>query len=67
MILLTKLNDKEFILNSSLIETIEKNPDTTITTTTGKKLIVKETVEDVVEKTIEYKKKVYSGDVVFHG
>ena len=62
MITLTKLNDKEFILNSSLIETIEENPDTTITTTTGKRIIVKETVSDVVEKAIEYRQKIFSGD-----
>ena len=63
MITLTKLNDKEFILNSSLIEVIEQNPDTTITTTAGKKIIVKESAEEVVERTIDYRRKIFRGDV----
>ncbi|AEE15417.1 flagellar FlbD family protein [Thermodesulfobium narugense DSM 14796] len=58
MIKLTKLNDAEFILNSDLIESIESSPDTTITLFTGKKFMVKETPEEIVEKIIEYNKKV---------
>ena len=42
MIELTRLNEVKFSLNSDLIEVIETTPDTVITLTTGKKLIVKE-------------------------
>ena len=42
MIDVTKVNGKKFTLNSRLIETIEETPDTVITLTTGKKIIVKE-------------------------
>lgn len=42
MIELTKLNDKKITLNCDLIEIIEETPDTVITLTTGKKIIVKE-------------------------
>ena len=60
MIVLTKLNDKEVIINCELIELIESNPDTTITMTTGRKIIAKESVEEVISKAIEYKQKIHS-------
>jgi len=59
MIKLTKLNGKPFILNSDLIEFIEQTPDTIISTTTGKKVVVVESVEEVVEKVLQYKRKIY--------
>lgn len=58
MITVTKLNMQEFIINSDLIETIEATPDTVITMTTGKKFVVKETQEAIVNKIIAYKRKV---------
>lgn len=42
MIDVTKLNDSVITINSDLIETVEETPDTVITLTTGKKIIVKE-------------------------
>ena len=47
MIDVTKVNGKKFTLNSRLIETIEETPDTVITLTTGKKIIVKESRQEV--------------------
>ena len=47
MIVVTKVNGKKFTLNSRLIETIEETPDTVITLTTGKKIIVKESRQEV--------------------
>lgn len=41
MIDVTRMNGKQFTLNSDLIETIEETPDTVLTLTTGKKIIVK--------------------------
>jgi len=55
MIKLTRLNDTEFVLNCELVETVESTPDTVISTINGKKLVVKESVEEVVEKVIKYK------------
>ncbi len=60
MITLHKLNDDEFVLNAVHIELIEKKPDTTITLINERKYIVKESVEEVVGKAIEYFKKLYS-------
>lgn len=47
MIDVTKLNDSVITINSDLIETVEETPDTVITLTTGKKLIVKESRQNV--------------------
>ncbi len=59
MIELTKLNGLKFVLNGELIESVEETPDTVISTTTGKKFIVAEKVEEVVEKVVEYKRKIF--------
>ncbi len=59
MIELTKLNGAPIIVNVDLIETLEATPDTVITFTTGKKIVVKESVESVIKKTIEFKKKTF--------
>lgn len=58
MIKLTKLNNDKIYINEILIEFIEETPDTVITLTTGKKIIVKETVEVVINEIIEYQKRV---------
>jgi len=55
LIRLTKLNGEPIIINADLIEFIETTPDTLITLTTGKKIIVKEKEEEVIEKIIKYK------------
>ncbi|MBR1736113.1 MAG: flagellar FlbD family protein [Firmicutes bacterium] len=60
MIYITRLNDKEVYINSDLIECMEETPDTTITLTTGKKFIVKETIDEIVERIIAFKRKTYS-------
>ncbi len=59
MIWLTRLNGDRFVLNADHIEIVEAKPDTTILLTNGDKYIVKESVEDVINEVIEYKKKVF--------
>lgn len=54
MIRLTRLNGSSFILNADLIKTVEERPDTTITLVDGERFIVKDSVEDVVARAIEY-------------
>ena len=56
---LRRLNDKEFVLNCEIIESIEETPDTVITLTTGKKILVKETVDDIINKVITFKNQVF--------
>jgi flagellar protein FlbD len=59
MITVSRLNSKKFILNCELIKYIEAIPDTLITLTSGEKLMVKETVEEVIEETMNYRKRLY--------
>ena len=54
MIKLTLYNDSDVIVNADLIEFVERTPDTLVTLTTGKKVMVKESVEDVIGKAIAY-------------
>ena len=56
MIQLSRLNGKPLVVNAELIELIEETPDTILTLTTGKKIIVKESVAEVIEKVKEYKR-----------
>ena len=58
MVKLTRLSDTEFILNAELVQEIESTPDTIVTLTTGKKLMVKESVEDVLQAVLEYKRSI---------
>jgi len=62
MIEVTRLNNKSFVINCEWIETVEATPDTVITLTNGKKFVVAEKVEEVVEKVIEYKQKITVSD-----
>jgi len=58
MIRLTRLNHKPFVLNSDLIEHIEVTPDTVISLTTGQKLMVEESAEEVVSRVVEFRKSI---------
>jgi flagellar protein FlbD len=54
LILLTHLNGKSLYVNPNLIEILESTPDTVITLTTGKKLIVRESPAVVVQKFTDF-------------
>lgn len=60
MVEITRLNMKVAVINAELIEMIEETPDTVITMTTGKKFIVKETKEEMVDKIIQYRQRILS-------
>lgn len=64
MIALTKLNGRNVIVNAELIKMIEHTPDTLITLTTGDHLMVKEHVDEVVERAIEYARRIRGFQVV---
>ena len=59
MIILTKLNNQRFTVNSDLIETLEETPDTVIVMTTGNKYVVKETQQEIIDQVINYKRKTH--------
>ncbi|WP_442484900.1 flagellar FlbD family protein [Aeoliella sp. SH292] len=54
MIHLTKLSGAPFVLNAELIKYVEALPDTFITLTTGEHIVVKETPEEIIHRTIDY-------------
>lgn len=56
MIRLTRINRVPLVLNSDLIEHVEATPDTVITLTSGQKLVVRESAEEVIEKVIEFRR-----------
>lgn len=64
MIDVTRMNGKQFTLNSDLIETIEETPDTVLTLTTGKKIIVKESRQMVKNLVKLYRQECNSTDFV---
>lgn len=60
MIELTKLNDIKFSVNPELIEIVETTPDTVVTLSTGRKLIVKESRQNIKNLVLSYKREIYS-------
>lgn len=56
MIEVTKMNGTKVIINQDLIEIVEETPDTVISFTTGRKLIVKESRQDIKNLVICYKR-----------
>ncbi|HHZ19889.1 MAG TPA: flagellar FlbD family protein [Firmicutes bacterium] len=56
MVRVTRFNGKEFFVNPHLIEFIEATPDTVITLVTGKKIVITESVETVLQRIVEYRK-----------
>ncbi|MGB5824015.1 MAG: flagellar FlbD family protein [Proteocatella sp.] len=54
MIRLTKLNNEEFVINCSQIMTIDIIPESKITLMNKEHFIVKESIDEIIEKTIEY-------------
>jgi len=58
MIQLTRLNHQTFLLNSDLIEQVDITPDTVITLTNSKKLLVLETADEVVRRVLQFRQSV---------
>jgi flagellar protein FlbD len=56
MIKVTRLNGQLIVLNADLIEFVEEIPDTIISLTTGKKIMVQESAEQIIEKVIAFKR-----------
>ena len=60
MIDVTKMNGLEFTINADLIEVIEEVPDTVITLTTGKKIMVKESRLQIKNLVKRYKNEIFT-------
>jgi len=60
MIRLKRLNGKEFVVNCDRIEFLESTPDTVVTLISNNKIVVMETIDEVIEKVIEYRRRINS-------
>jgi flagellar protein FlbD len=58
MIKVTRLDGKEYYLNPHQIESIETRPDTTLLMLSGKYVIVREAVDDVIDRIVEYRRRI---------
>ena len=58
MIYVTRLNHTSVVLNADLIEYVETTPDTVISLTTGQKLMVRETAEEIVARVVHYRRSI---------
>lgn len=63
MIEVTRLNNTKVIINAELIEKVEESPDTIITLTSGNKIIVKESRQEVKNLVILYKKEIFHREI----
>ena len=54
MITLTRLNGQPFVINAEKIRYVEQTPDTVVCCDTGEKMMVKENLQEVVRRAIEY-------------
>jgi len=54
MICLTRLNGQSFVVNADKIRYVESTPDTLVCCDTGEKMMVRESLQDVVRKAIDY-------------
>jgi flagellar protein FlbD len=54
MIHVTRLNGRPFVVNAELIKLVEETPDTMITLVGGDRVVVAESMEEVILRAIEY-------------
>jgi flagellar protein FlbD len=61
MIQLTRLNNHLLAVNSDLIKYVERAPDSVITLISGEKLVVRESVEEILHRIIEFRRSILQG------
>jgi flagellar protein FlbD len=61
MIYVTRLNHTPVVLNCDLIEHMETTPDTVISLTTGQKLMVLESAEEIIDRVIQFRRSILQG------
>lgn len=61
MILLTRLDGTEVVVNTDLIVTVERTPDTMLTLVTGGRILVRESVDEVVDRSVGYRHRIFRG------
>jgi flagellar protein FlbD len=59
---LRRLNNQPIIVNCDLIESIESTPDTVVTLTSGNKLIVRDSLDEIQKRVIEFKRAIFGAE-----
>jgi flagellar protein FlbD len=59
MIILTKINKAPIAVNADLIEYVEETPDTVVTMTNNDKVVVRESLEEIIEKVVHYRRMIH--------
>ncbi len=67
MIEVTRLNDTKLLINADQIEFVEETPDTVISFLSGKKIIVKESRQEIQNLVILYRRKILNDCLIFRG
>ena len=58
MISVTRLDGKKYWINPHMIESMEENPDVTISLLSGKKVVITDAPADVIERIVEYRRRI---------
>lgn len=64
MIKVTRLNHTPIVLNSDLIEHVEGTPDTVVSLTTGQRLMVLESAEEIIDLVVAFRKRILAGPTI---
>jgi flagellar protein FlbD len=64
MIYVTRLDGSEFVINSDLVETVEATPDTVITFAHDKKVVVRETPEQIIDGIVRFRQRILADPAV---
>lgn len=59
MITVSRLDGTEFVVNAELIELIEMTPDTVLSLTSGRKLIIREPAEEVIDRVVAFRRRAH--------
>lgn len=60
MIKTIRLNGRELVINAELVQFIEETPDTMITLTSREKIMVKDSIDEIISKVIDYQRLIRS-------
>lgn len=67
MIRITRLDGKEAVVNDDLVLFVEDTPDTVLTFTTGERVVVREPVDEILERAARWKRRIHTGLEVLPG
>lgn len=59
VISLRRLNNQPIMVNADLIESLESTPDTVVTLVSGNKLIVRDTMDEIRDRIVDYKRRIF--------